>query len=207
MGIRLTATDVAFSLRRVTNIKGNPSFLMANVTSITATTPTTVRLTLAHADPAILSILTNPALGILDSKTVIAHGGSDAPNADKADTAETYLNAHSAGTGPYMLTAFQPGNSVSLTANPHYWGPAPKVKNLLLLNQPAPTDKLTVEKGDTDIGLNLSSDQYTSLKGNSQLTTISATSPNVFFLLLNLDKTVNPATANPLGSSSNSLRD
>ena len=197
-GNLLTAADVVFSLKRLINVQGIPSFLLANVTSVTASAPNVVRITLAHADPATLSILTTPALSILDSKTVIANGGSDAADAAKTDKAEAYLNAHSAGSGPYMLTAYSPTNSVSLTANPNYWGAAPKVKNLLLLQQEAPTDKLTVEKGDTDIGLNLSPDQLPSLKSNASLNAFSLPQPNVFFLLLNSDKAASPATANPL---------
>jgi len=195
-GNPLTAADVVFSLRRLANLKGNPSFLLANVASITAPTPMTVKLTLKHADPAILFILPNPSLGILDSKVVMAHGGTDAANADQKDKAEPYLNAHSAGSGPYALTSFNPGNSIAMAANPDYWGAAPKVKNVLLLNQKAPTQKLTLEKGDTDIALSLAPDQVSSLRGNAQLTTYSLSSPNVFFLLLNMDHAVNAATAN-----------
>jgi peptide/nickel transport system substrate-binding protein len=94
-----------------------------------------------------------------------------------------------------MVTAFSPGNSVSLTTNPHYWGPAPLIKNLLLLNQTPPTAKLTLEKGDTDIATALAPTQVASLKKNTNLTTYALSSPNMLFLLLNLDATISPATA------------
>jgi peptide/nickel transport system substrate-binding protein len=153
-------------------------------------------LTLKHADPAILYILPEPSLSILDSKTVMAHGGTDAANADKVDTAEAYLNTHSAGSGPYVLGSFQPGNSISFTTNANYWGAAPKVQKLLFLNQQAPAQKLTLEKGDTDIGLNLAPDQLSSLQSNAQLTTVTSLSPNIFFLIMNMDPAASPATAN-----------
>ena len=195
-GNPLTASDVVFSLLRVQNLKGNPSFLLDNVASVTAPSPATVQITLKQADPAILSILPNPSLSVVDSKTVIANGGSDAANADKADKAETYLNAHSAGTGPYMLNQFSPGTSITFTANPSYWGTAPKLKKITILNQQAPTEKLTLEKGDTDIGLNLSPSQLRGLKGDATLAVSGALSPNIFFLLLNLDPAVGGPMAN-----------
>jgi peptide/nickel transport system substrate-binding protein len=195
-GNPLTSADVVFSLLREQNLKGNPSFLLANVASVTAPNPSTVVITLKAADPAILYILPSPSLSILDSKTVMAHGGTDAANADKTDTAEAYLDTHSAGSGPYVLGSFQPGNSISFTANPTYWGAAPKLKKLLLLNQQAPDQKLTLEKGDTDIGLNLAPDQLSSLQGNAQLTTVTSLSPNIFFLIMNMDPVASPATAN-----------
>lgn len=195
-GNPVTAADVVWSLQREINLKGNPSFLLANVASLSAPNSSTVRLVLKHPDPAILFILPNPSLSILDSKVVKAHGGSAAANADKADKAESYLNAHSAGSGPYMLTSFSPGQSIAMTTNPNYWGAVPKVKKLLILNQQAPTEKLTLEKGDTDIGVNLSANQVPALKKDTQLTTYGLSSPNVFFLILNMDPAMFKPTAN-----------
>jgi len=195
-GNPLTSADVVWSLKRVQNLQGNPSFLLNNMASVTAPSPSMVRLTLKHADPAIMFILPNPSLSVLDSKTVIAQGGTDAANAAKTDKAEPYLNAHSAGSGPYILSAYQPGNSISFAANPKYWGAAPKLPKVLLLNQQAPTEKLTLEKGDTDLGLNLSPDQLSSLKGSSNLSAYSLSSPVMFFLLLNMSAPVGGPTAN-----------
>jgi peptide/nickel transport system substrate-binding protein len=191
-----TATDVAWSLTRQINLKSPASFLLSNVTAVTAPSPSTVRISLGHPDPGLLFILPNPALSILDSKTVMAHGGNDGANAAKSDKAEPYLNTHSAGSGPYMLTSYSPGNSIAMTTNPKYWGAAPKVKNLLILNQQAPTEKLTLQKGDTDIGVNLAADQVPGLKKISSLTTYSLASPNVFFLILNMNPSYFKPTAN-----------
>lgn len=195
-GNTLTSADVVFSLLRVQFLQGNPSFLMANVDGVNAPTPSTVQISLKQADAATLALLANPSLSIVDSKMVMANGGSGSAGADKNDKAEAYLNSHSAGTGPYMLASFSPGTSVSLTANPNYWSAQPKVKKLLLLNQQAPTEKLTLEKGDTDIGLNLASNQLSGLKSNSKLTVSSLLSPDIFFLLLNASPTISAITAN-----------
>jgi peptide/nickel transport system substrate-binding protein len=195
-GNPVTAADVVWSLEREINLTGNPSFLLASVASISAPTSMTVRMVLKHPDPATLFILPNPSLSILDSKVVKAHGGSDAPNADKVDTAEPYLNAHSAGSGPYMLTSYSPGNSIAMTTNPNYWGKPPLVKKLLILNQQASTEILTLAKGDTDVGVNLSANQVPALRDNTHLTTYGLSSPNIFFLILNMDPGMFKPTAN-----------
>ena len=67
---------------------------------------------------------------------------------------------------------------------------------MTVLNQQAPTEKLTLEKGDTDIGLNLSPSQLRGLKGDATLAVSGALSPNIFFLLLNLDPSVGGPMAN-----------
>ena len=97
-GTQLTSADVMFSFNRLINIKGNPSFLLAGIT-VSAPDASTVVLTSQDPNPAIPFIIPNPALGIVNSKVVKAHGGTDQPGADKADTAESFLNSQSAGTG------------------------------------------------------------------------------------------------------------
>lgn len=74
-GSAVTADDVVYSLQRVIDIKGNPSFLLDGVT-VAKTDDSTVTLTSKKANPALPFILPNPALGILNAKVVKAHGGS-----------------------------------------------------------------------------------------------------------------------------------
>jgi peptide/nickel transport system substrate-binding protein len=118
----LTAADVAFSLNRVRNLKGNPSFLMEGVTA-TAQGEDTVVLTSTKPNPALSYLLPNPALGVVNSKVVKEHGGTDAAGADKTDKAETFLNQTSAGSGPYVLESFNTTSQTVIKANPNYWVP------------------------------------------------------------------------------------
>ena len=71
----MTADDVVFSLNRVAQVKGNPSFLMDGVT-VAKVDDTTVTLTTATPDPALPFKLTNPALGVVNSAAVTEAGGS-----------------------------------------------------------------------------------------------------------------------------------
>ncbi|MDQ0989500.1 ABC transporter substrate-binding protein [Streptomyces sp. V3I7] len=189
-GGAVTADDVVFSLNRVIGLKGNPSFLLDGVT-VTKTAPSTVTLTSKKANPALPYILPNPALGILNSKTVKAKAGSDTPG----DKAETYLNAHSAGSGPYTLTSFNTNTQVVLEKNPKYTGAArPAYDKVVIRNVQGPTQKLNVQRGDSQIALDLTSDQVQGLTGG--LKVLGGTSSDVIFLLLNQDKKISSVTSN-----------
>jgi peptide/nickel transport system substrate-binding protein len=192
-GDPVTAADVVFSLNRTKNIDGNPSFLMAG---ITATTPnaSTVVLTSGTPNTAIPAILTNPALGIVDQKKVVAAGGSDASDAAKADKAETALNTTSEGSGPYTLTSYSNTTQVVLTANPTYWGPKPKYSKIVIRNVQANVQKLDVLKGESQIAVDLSPAQA---QGMSGVQIVNGASPNLFFLLTNDNPKVSKVTSNP----------
>ena len=40
------------------------------------------------------------------------------------------FNSHPIGSGPFTLRSWEPGNQLLLDANPHYWGGAPKLKEI-----------------------------------------------------------------------------
>jgi peptide/nickel transport system substrate-binding protein len=193
-GTPLTSADVAFSFNRLINIKGNPSFLLSGVT-VAAPDASTVVLTSTTPNPALPFIIPNPALGIVNSKLVKAHGGTDQPGADKADQAESFLNTTSAGSGPYTLTSFSTTSEVDLTANPNYWGAKPYYNKVVVRNIQAPTQLLDVQKGSNEIALDLSPDQASSLSGSS-VTVNAIPGPNVFFLLANDNPKISKITSN-----------
>ncbi len=193
-GTPVTSADVVFSLNRVKNVKGNPSFLMDGIT-VTAPDAFTVVLTSATPNPAIPFIVPNSALGILNSKAVKAEGGSDAVGADKSDTAEAALNKASQGAGPYVLTSYSTTTQVEMTANPKYWGTTPKYAKIIVRNVQANVQKLNVLKGQSQIAVDLSPAQAEGL--GSTVQTVSGASPNVFFLFTNNSAAVSKITSNP----------
>lgn len=194
-GTPLTSADVAFSFNRLINIKGNPSFLLAGIT-VSAPDPSTVVLTSQDPNPAIPFIVPNPALGIVNSKVVKAHGGTDQPGADKADTAESFLNSQSAGSGPYTLTSFSTTSEVDLTANSSYWGPKPYYNKVVIRNIQAPDQLLNVQKGSNEVALDLSPDQAATLSGVNSVQVKAIAGPNVFFLFSNNNPAISTITSN-----------
>jgi peptide/nickel transport system substrate-binding protein len=196
-GTPLTAKDVVFSYRRLIGLKGNPSFLLAGITSITARGNYTVILQSKTPNPALPAIVANASLGIVNSKVVKAHGGTDAANADKTDKAEAFLNKTSAGSGPYILKSFNTTSRVELTANPRNWGHRkPGFANVVMRNIQAPAQLLSVQRGKNEISLDLSPDQAKPLFGNSNLRTQAVAGPNIWFLLANANSKISTATAN-----------
>jgi peptide/nickel transport system substrate-binding protein len=195
-GNPLTSADVVFSFKRLVNIKGNPSFLLAGITT-KAKGPYTVVLTSKTPNPAIPVLVANTSLGIVDSKTVIAHGGSDAPNADKADKAESYINSHSVGSGPYMLKSFSTTSQVTMVANPTYWGVKPKFSTVVVRNVNAAAQLLDVQRGKNEVSMDLSPTQAGPLQSNSAVKVAETPSPNVFFVFANLNPKVSATTSNP----------
>lgn len=191
-GTKVTAADVVFSLDRVKNIQGNPSFLMTDITA-TARGASTVVLTSSVANTAIPAILTNPALGIVEARAVTADGGSAAADAATADKAEAKLNTKSAGAGPYTLTRYSTTTQVTLTANPAYWGAKPAYSSIVVKNAEANVQKLDVQKGESQIAVDLSPAQA---KGVSGVQIATGASANMIFLLLNESPKVSTVTSN-----------
>jgi peptide/nickel transport system substrate-binding protein len=194
-GTPLTSADVVFSFRRLINLKGSPSFLLADVT-VSAPDRYTVVLRSKVPNPALLRIVPNPSLGIVNSKVVKANGGTDAANADKADKAEPYLLKQSAGSGPYILKSYGNTTQIVLEANPNFWGPKPYFRTVVLRNMPAPTQILNVQRGEHEIALDLSAQQATSLRGNRNVRVVTNASPNLFNIDINTDPTISPVAAN-----------
>ncbi|HZO35212.1 MAG TPA: ABC transporter substrate-binding protein [Gaiellaceae bacterium] len=198
-GTPLTSADVVFSYRRLVSLKGNPSFLLAGVTT-RAAGPYTVVMHSATPNTALPAILANPSTGIVNSKLVKAHGGSDAGNAAKADKAESWLNSSSsvgAGSGPYVLSSFSTTSQVTLTPNTKYWGPKkPAFSSVVVRNMIAPTQLINIQRGSHEIAIDLSADQAKGLQGKKNLKVALTPSTWVFWLFTNDNPQVSSITSN-----------
>ena len=107
-GNEMTATDVQFSFDRLRNLKDNPAELASNIASVAVIDPRTVKIVMVDKSQPLLNLLVGPSFVISDSKVVQEHGGTSAADADKTDTANKWLDHHSAGTGPYVLSQWEP---------------------------------------------------------------------------------------------------
>jgi peptide/nickel transport system substrate-binding protein len=107
-GKALTADDVVAVFERIMDPEtgsGN-AWRLAGVESVTASDATTVVFDLASPNPSLLGHLASfKALGIFDP----------------AGVADGTINTRPVGTGPFMITDFQPGTRVLLERNPYYW--------------------------------------------------------------------------------------
>lgn len=198
-GNPFTAADVVFSLMRLKHVKGNPSFLAANIESVTALDDYTVAVKLSQVDPAFLANLANSnGFSIVDSALVRANGGTDAQDAAETDKAEAFLNSTSAGSGPYMLERWEPQVETVLVRNPNYTGAAPYFDRVIVTNIPEPaTQKIALEGGDIDLALDLTSDQILALQNNPNVTIYSGPGNIHHFLLMNRDPEIGGPVSDP----------
>jgi peptide/nickel transport system substrate-binding protein len=198
-GTPMTSADVVFSFRRLINLKGNPSFLLAGVT-VSARGKYGVVLKSATPNAALPAILANTSLGIVNSKLVKQHGGTDAANAAKADKAEKWFNSPAsagAGSGPYVLKQYSVTSQIVLGPNTRYWGAKKPVwSTVVVRNMIAATQLINVQRGSHEVAIDLSSQQAQSLKNNKRLKVVLAPSTWVFWLFANNDPSISSITPN-----------
>lgn len=197
-GDDIDSDDVVFSIQRLQNVDGNPSFLADNVASVTAIDENTVEITLLVARPSFLAELTNYAFSVTHADLIRDNGGSDAADAATADAAEDFLNGVSAGSGPYILESWEPQVETVLVRNENYWGEAPYFDRVIITNiQEAATQKVALEAGDIDIALDMSADQMADMMDNADIEIFSTTSQYTHFLLMNADPEIGGAMSDP----------
>jgi len=195
-GNPLTAEDVKFSLLRLKNIKGNPGWMADPLNDVQVISPHTVKTILKDPFADWLAVLAGPNAAIMDSRLVREHGGTDSATADKDDKAEEWLNQHSAGSGPFILTGWQKNEVITLERNPNYFlGPARLAKvEIRDVTSPA-TQKLQIEKGDIDVAVNLTPDLVAGLKGNPNVKIITGQSLDNMYMGLTTNPALDPNLA------------
>lgn len=198
-GDPLTSADVVFSLNRLINLKGNPSFLLAGVI---VKPHGRYQVVMSSKTPAgqLPAILANPSTGIVNSKLVKQHGGTASVGADKKDKAETWLNSSAsvgAGSGPYVLSSYSTTSQITLKRNPKYWGATkPGFDTVVVRNMVAATQLINVSRGTHEVAIDLASDQAQTLKSNARVKVALQPSTWVFWLFANNDPSVSAVTSN-----------
>lgn len=190
-GNELMADDVAFSIMRMKNLKGNPSFLADNIANVEATGDYEVVITLNEPDPSLLARLAFGGFGVIDSEVAMEHGATAGEDAAETDAAEEWLNSNSIGSGPYVLQKWEPGVETILTRNPEFHGEPAAIERVIYRSMDeAAAQKLALEAGDLDIALDVTPDQVSDLKDNPDITVYEGVSDWTFFLLMNMDPEV-----------------
>ncbi|MFE6996410.1 ABC transporter substrate-binding protein [Microbacterium sp. NPDC057659] len=192
-GTPVTADDVVFSLNRVAGITDSKAnFLMTGIT-VTKVDDKTVKLSTKTPSLQLPAIVTNPSLSILNSKLVKENGGT----ADMSDGAKSWLDANSAGSGPYTLDSLDLTSQVVLVKNKDYDGEDKAAYDKIVVRNisQSSTQLTNLKGGDSNIAVDLSGDQVKDL--GDGFTVDSAPSAQTLFLLINQDKAVGGVTASP----------
>ena len=189
-GSPVTVDDVVFSLTRVRDLKGSPSFLMEGVTIAKGATENEVVLTTEMPDPGLPYKLTNPSLGILNSDVLLENGSTATPE----DGADAYLASTSLGSGPYVITKFDMATEVVLTANENYWGEPPVFAQIVIRNVQSAAQQMNVARDASQIALDLRPDQVESIA--DQVNVLSAAGADLAFMFANMNPEISETTAN-----------
>jgi peptide/nickel transport system substrate-binding protein len=141
----MDSTAVEKSFQRRTKVNSSPAYMLADVASYATPDKQTFVVHLKNPVSPFLDYLAAPYGPKVDSPTLLAaHAGTD--------DAQTYLKTHDAGTGPYTISSFVPGQKYVLTAFNSYWGGKPYVQEIDISIQPnISTQELDLENGQLDM--------------------------------------------------------
>lgn len=180
-GSPIEAKDVVFSLQRIQGMEdAKPNFLLAGVT-IAEVDDKTISFTTETPLLQLPAILANPALGIVNSDVVIENGGAT----DGSDSAQSFLDGESAGSGPFVLDTLDLSSQVVLTKNDEYNGDEESAYDRVVVRNvsESATQLANLKGGDSMVAMDLNGDQVAGL--GDDLTVDSVPSGQTIFLLLN----------------------
>jgi peptide/nickel transport system substrate-binding protein len=185
-GNPVTADDVVFSLNRAIDINKSPAWLLIDVCQMTKETITAVdagtvelKLPKTVSPNVCLSVLTFTVAAVVEKAALEPNMGSD--------MGESWLNDNSAGSGPYVLNAWERSTSVTLDANANYWGgTAPAMQRVILQNMPESANRqAAIETGDADIIQDVGPEAAVALEGNPDVSLVKGLSTLLAYASVN----------------------
>lgn len=144
-GTAMDAQSWIGSFKRRTEVSSAPAYMLADVASTSAPDADTFVVTLSKPVTAFLDYMAAPyGPKAVSPKALADHAGSD--------FAQSWLKNHSAGTGPYEISQFNPGTKYELKPNPNYWGSKPYFTTVDISIIPdMSSQRLKLEGGDLDM--------------------------------------------------------
>ena len=177
-GADLTSDAVKGSIERTVKIAGGASFIWSPITAIETPDPLTVVMKLSGPQPMDITAAAGFAAWIIS------------PSAFDKDNA--WFNAgNGAGTGPYAIERYEPGQRVILTRSAGYWGKVPDGgfdKAVFEVVEDSVLAQSMIESGDADWTFGLPYENLEALKANADLTVVSNPSFETLVGLFNVRK-------------------
>ncbi len=181
-GTPLTADDVVFSIKRITNPALNSAQLSQfdQIIDATAESPTRVLLTTKAPYPVLLAQLVK--LSIVPKAYVERVGNQE-------------FNVRPIGSGPYRVREWQKGVQVVLDANATYWRGTPPFKTVIFRAVPDVSTRIAdLKSGRADLIRLMPPDEAVALKSNAALTVLTVPTERVGYMFINAQAGV---TADP----------
>ncbi len=172
-GTSLTAADVVFSIRRITN----PSFRSPQLSQFD-----TIRsVDITGPDQVTLHLKTPyaPLLAQLVKLSIV-------PKAYVEKVGNTQFNEHPIGSGPYRLERWKHGVEIVLAANGAYWGGKPPFPAVIFRDVPSDATRLAdLRTGRADIDHQMTPDDAKAIARDPALKVLSTPTERVGYLFIN----------------------
>ena len=196
-GATVTADDVVFTFQRIIDAV-TPEYgsikkqFFNNFEKVEAVDATTVRFTTFKPEPLFETLL-NAQQGYIVPKAYITGLTGDPAVAEVSDY-EAFALAP-VGTGPYKITAFQPGETLVYERFDDYFGEKAPLDRFELRRIPELATRVTaLANGEVDLVTNVPPDQLATIEGNQALKVEGMVTPLFHVVFFN---TQNPKMANP----------
>ncbi len=198
-GVPLTAADVAYTFWRdtipnSTEFSDNSSYVATIVhNSIKAIGKYTVQMRVTKPTPG-MDLLIVPII----PKHIWEHISEK--------QVSSFPNNNPVGSGPFVMSSFKINQSVTLQANPHYWGGKPGISTLIFENFTNPSaEAIALKNGSIDFAEGLTASLFNSLKGTPGVTLDNAPSGNWDELAFNNGAAT--VSGKPIGNGNPALKD
>ena len=143
--------------------------------SIEANDENTVTFTLCKSDPAFLSKIAFSPFAIYPQEWIEATAGETTRTSDGLEKP--------IGTGPYMVSEWARGDSVTFTAYPEYWGEAPAAGSVVFRwSSESAARLLELQAGTIDGFDNVGPEDFATVQGDSNLQLAIRPALNIFYL-------------------------
>jgi peptide/nickel transport system substrate-binding protein len=170
-GTPFTAADVVYSYRRIIDEKLANVDKFSAVTDVSAPDPDTVVIRVEQPTP---NLLTN--LGGFKGMAIV----------QRRNVESGQLSTHPIGTGPFSFVSQRSGDSITLKANPTYWGGAPRVPGVTFEFISEPSTALSaLQAGEIDWTDSIPPQRVAQLKNDESIHLAVIPSNDYWYLALN----------------------
>jgi peptide/nickel transport system substrate-binding protein len=191
-GTALDSAAVKFSLERARDFGNKDAeaagFLLTAIKSIATPAPLKVEITLDKPNVAFLSRLAFTVADIVSPtayKANVLAGTEEGPAIIAKYKTDTIV-----GTGPYKVVSYKEKESITLEANPDYWGAKPKTDKVLIrLFDKSSALKLALQNKEIDVAYRaLQPDDISFFRGQAGFKVVEGEGPGIRYITFNVTK-------------------
>jgi ABC-type transport system substrate-binding protein len=147
------------------------------IQGVEATGQYEVTFTLCQPDPAFLSKIAFSVYGIYPEEWLEATAGAEGRTSEGLEKP--------IGTGPYMVSEWNRGESITFTANPDYWGTPPAAETLVFRwSTESAARLLELQSGTVDAIDNVGPEDFETVRGDSNLVLMERPALNTFYIAM-----------------------